>query len=168
MSDVLASLVVSFGEGANSDALVMLELDPEMNEEKTSFAPGDEIFFRLHHDTSVRLSKKPVATHGHIDEQGAGNRVIEQQLLWTDHEDTHELSYIPFAGLSWGEYGNQVTDMRKSGSRTAIIEGGVMPALTLVQYSADFLLFRLISPLVELAEDESYPITIVAYMEAAA
>ncbi len=166
MSEVVASLLVKFGSDAGSDALVILELDGDMNGEKTSFAPGDEIFFRLHHDSSVQLDKI-AATHGQITGQGTGPRSIEQYLLFGESDDTHDLSNIPLGSLSELWLGNQATGLRKSGSRTVSITGGVLPALGRITYSASFSLFRLLAPDVDLATDESYQLVIVAYMGAA-
>lgn len=164
MIEVVASTVVSFGSGSGSDALVVFELDEEMNDEETSFAPGDDIFLRLHHDSSVSLDKM-LATNGQIDNQGTGTRTIETQLLWQTVDDSHDLSYIPSGGLTAEYYGNEATGLKKSGDRQAVITGGTMPALSLISYSATFSLFRLIAPSMELESDESYPIMVVAYME---
>jgi len=164
MIEVAASTVVSFGSAGASGALVVFELDEAMNDGKTSFAPEDEVFLRLHHETSVQL-ERIAATHGQIDFQGAGYRSIEQQLLWEDAETEHELSYVPNGGLAAIYYGNEASSLKKSGDRMAVISGGVFPALSLVSYSSGFSLFRLITPKIVLAENEIYPISVVAYME---
>lgn len=165
MIEVAASTVVKFGSAAAAGALVVFELDDAMNDGKTSFAPGKDIFLRLHHDSSVRLSKDPLATHGQIDNQGTGYRSIEQQLLWEDSETEHDLSYVPVGLLDASYYGNEASNLAKSGDRTVTIGGGDLPALSLVSYSAEFFLFRLIAPEVELEENGSYPVVVVAYME---
>ena len=55
-----ATVVVQFGQGANSSALVVVELDGEVNrtadgEEQTQFFPGDRPVWLVHHDASVRI-----------------------------------------------------------------------------------------------------------------
>jgi len=57
---VAATVVVEFGHGVDSGALVVVELDEVLNldldgNEKTSFSPGDTPYFLVHHDSSVRI-----------------------------------------------------------------------------------------------------------------
>ena len=169
---VAASLVVTFGDGANAGDLVVMEFDKIMNvdaagEEKTQFSPGDEVFFIIHHASTLRVGSVK-ATSGMIVAQGRVTRAREQQLLWTAIDEEQELSCIPSSGLTAVWYGNVATGLKKSGLRTVTISGGVLPALSLVGYSASFAMYKLITPLVELGADESWPITIVAEMEAVA
>lgn len=166
MIEVAESLIVKFGGGADTAALVKLELDGELNEGKTSFAPLDIINFRLHHDTSVQLFKMG-ATDGQVVSQGSGSRAVREELLFAEADDSHELEYLPAAPVGHGWFGNEADGLKRSGQREIVICGGELPALALVEYDVEFSLFKLLAPDVELAEDESYPITIVAYMEAA-
>ena len=167
---VADSLKVSFGSSARAGhGLVKLELDAKMNvdsagKEVSSFAPGDNIYFRLHHDDTVQLARM-AATHGDIDAQGTGTRPIEEELLWVEEADEHELSYVPFGGVSGFWFGNEGTGLKKSDTRRVIVTGGVFPALGLVSYVADFLLYRLVAPDVELGPDDTWPVRIVGYME---
>lgn len=169
---VAASLVVTFGDGVDSNDLVVMEFDKIMNvdaagEEKTQFSPGDEVYFLIHHASILRIGSVK-ATSGMVVAQGRVTRAREQQLLWTAVEEEQELSCIPSTGLTAVWYGNAATGLKKNGLRTATISGGVLPALSLVSYSAGFSLYKIITPLVDLAEGESWPITIVAEMEAVA
>ena len=165
MIEVADSLVVKFGGGADASDLAKLELDDLLNEDKTSFAPGDTIYLRLHHDSSVQLNQL-LSTDGMVSSEGSGSRDIEEQLLFAEAEDSHELGYVVEGALAFGYYGRQATGLKRTGQRQVIITGGDLPSLALVQYTASFSLFKLLAPDVELEEDESYPITIVAYMEA--
>ncbi len=169
---VAASLVVTFGDGADSSDLVVMEFDKIMNvdavsEEKTQFAPGDEVFFLIHHASTLRIGSVK-ATAGMVVSQGRVTRAREQQLLWTAVDEEQELSCIPSSALTAVWYGNEATGFKKSGFRAVTISGGVLPALSLVSYSAVFAMYKIITPFVELAEGESWPITIVAEMEAVA
>lgn len=165
MIEVAESLIVKFGAGANTDGLVKLELDEKLNEGKTSFAPGDIINIRLQHDASLQLEKM-LATDGMILSQGVGSRDLEEQLLFVEASDTHDLGYLVSGGLSVDYFGRQAEGLRRVGNRLVTITGGDLPSLALVKYSAVFSLFKLLAPTVELADDESYPVTIVAYMGA--
>ena len=163
-------MTVSFGGGSASNALIKLELDDKMNvdssgEEISSFAPGDNIYFRLHHDTTVQLARM-ASTDGEVEAQGSGSRTITEELLWVYLDDEHELGYVPNnSGITSSHYGSEPSDIKKSGTKKMVISGGELPALSLVTYSANFSLYRLIAPDVDLAEDESWPVRIVAYME---
>lgn len=167
MSEVVASLLVKFGEDVSSSALVVLELDEEKNGDKARFAPGDTIHFRLHHDSTVQLGKMAV-THGMVVDQGGEERTLTAQLLWTELGDEHELAYIPVDSLAVGFFGNEATGLKRAGQRKVVISGGNMPAVCKVEYAAAFSLFKLLAPDVELGVDEIYPVVIVAYMEGAA
>lgn len=167
---IAASLVVTFGEGANDTDLVAMEFDKTMNidaagEEKSQFSPGDEVFFLIHHAPTLRIGRV-MATSGMTVAQGEVSYAREQQLLWVSAEEEQDLSYIAASGVTATWYGNEATGLKKSGIRTVTISGGVLPALSLVRHLAVFKLYKLITPLVELAENESWPITIVAEMEA--
>lgn len=168
---VVASLVVSFGDGADSSANVVIEPDAELNKdsegnERTTFYANDVFNFRIHHDPTVRIAEVK-ATHGMVQKGGEALRSIIQQSLFSILSDSHELSCIPSGGLSAKWYGNVAVGLKKSGARGVIISGGELPALCDVSYSAPFKLYRLHTPAVSLKEGESYPITIVAHMEAA-
>lgn len=164
MIEVADSLVVRFGSGADSSALVRLELDDVLNDGKTSFSPGDTINIRLHHDSSVQLGRM-LSTDGMMAWQGHGLRQISEQFLFAEPDDVHQLSCVPASSLSTGFYGREATGLLRSSSRDVVISGGDLPSLAAIDYQADFLLYRLLAPEMELSDDESYPIYIVAYME---
>lgn len=168
---IVASTVVNFGAGANSTDLVVLEFDELLNvdaagEQKTQFAPGDSIYFRIHHAPTLRVGAM-AATSGQVVVQGKVSRERSEQLLWETVSDSHELACIPAGGLDATWHGNSGSGLRKAVPRSALITGGVMPAVATVTYRAEFSLYKLLTPSVQLAEGESWPITIVAYMEAA-
>ncbi len=170
--EIAASTVVSFGSDADSSALVVFELDPVLNvdvdgNEITSFGPGDDVFMRLHHDSSVELARI-AATDGHVAGYGSGARDVEQLLSWVDVDAENDLDHIPLSAIAATFYGNEATGLRRIGKTDLVVSGGVFPALSLLQYTAEYQLFRLIAPVVELEDGETYPVEVVAYMEAAA
>ena len=168
---VAASLVVRFGEGADSTELVAMEFDAAMNldaagEEKREFSPGDPVFFLVHHAPTLRIGQVK-ASCGMVVAQGAVSREKEQQLLWTAAGEEQELSYVPASAVTPLWYGNVAAGLRKTGLRTMTVSGGLLPALSLVRHAVTFHLYKLLTPPVELGEGEEWPITIVAWMEEA-
>lgn len=167
---VVASIKVTFGEGAEgaSDSVVM-EFDDVLNvdsagEEITQWQPGDIIYFRIQHPPTVRLdSVKP--TDGQVVGQGAVPRERVDRQLWTDLDDKQELGCIPDGGLTPKWYGNECSGLRKSGDKSVLVSSGVLPAQCDVTYSAGFNLYKLITRFVELGQDETWPVTIVAHFE---
>ena len=59
---VQSTIVVEFGDGADSSGFVAMELDETLNLDsdgnvKTSFAPGNEVWFWLQHDETLRVGR---------------------------------------------------------------------------------------------------------------
>lgn len=167
---IVASTVVNFGAGADSTDFVLIEFDTELNvdaagEQKNQWSPGDAIWFVLQHAATLRVDRV-AATAGQVVNQGKVTRSRLQQLLWQAAGDNHDLEAIPASGLGARWYGNEATGLRKSGSRSAIVSGGIFPAIADVSYLSDVQLYKLLTPSVTLADGETWPITIVAYMEA--
>ena len=168
MSEVVASLVVRFGEGADTSALVAMELDDTMNiddagEVKSEFRPGDNIFFLIHHDSKLRIESVK-ATGGQIEAQGYVIRERSNELLWAGL-DEKQLSYLPSGDLVPEWYWREGTGLKRTGREASITDGG-LPVEALIKYDVSFHLYRLVTPVVELEPEEKKKITIVAELEA--
>lgn len=168
---IAATLIVRFGVGADSSALVVFEADDLLNvdaagQPRSQTSPGDIYNFRLQHDPVLRLGSMR-ATAGQVVTGSFGLRNIEQDLLFAEVHDRHDLSHIPNDGLSVRWFGNEAAGLRRTEMRTVRISGGTLPALGRVSYQAMMRLFNLRTPKVELAEGESWPIIIIATMERA-
>lgn len=165
---VAATVVVQFGDGADSSALVVVELDEVMNvdlngEEKTSFVPGDIPYLLVHHDATVRIGQVACSS-GMVSPVAMVSRERSQQLQWPDAADSQELPHLPAGVVSWKWYGNVPLITRDGRTLTA---SGAIPAIGEASYAIDCHQYRLIPPVLELAADESYPVLIVITMEAA-
>lgn len=169
---VVASLLIEFGSGADESALVKLEPDAVMNvdaagEEKTQFSPGDEFFFLLHFDPAKLRLGRMSATGGMIVPQGAVTRERSKEMLWDMLDDEHELDYLPASGLTAAWYWREGVGLKRTGQRTVVITGGELPVEGMISHQAGFTLYKLLTPVVELAENEQKKITITVTMEAA-
>lgn len=168
---IAASLVVKFGAGADSSALVIREFDEVMNvdaagNEKSSFSPGNEIFFRVLHEDSVRVDSVN-ASLGMIVPQG---EVIRDRIDAIDFDqlDKKELSVIPVAGSIvpvW--FNNELTGMKRIGKREVFFTAGTLPATADIKYKAKFSLYKLITPKFDLEPNATFRVLISIYMEAA-
>lgn len=168
---IAASLVVRFGAGADSSALVKMEWDDKLNVDAagkvvSNVYPGDSRFLFIHHDASKLRIGRVLATHGQIVRQTGITRARKQQLLFAEATDSHELDYIPTGSPAARWFGNTAAGLKRA-DRLMSITGGQLPALAELSYTIAAQGFKLITPVVEVAEGESYPITIVAWMEAA-
>ncbi|MBV5328486.1 MAG: hypothetical protein JZU65_12775 [Chlorobium sp.] len=167
---VAATVVVEFGTGADSSALVVIELDETMNldgdgEEKTSFSPGDQPYFLVHHDTSVRIGSVKCSS-GMVTGGNSVPRERSQQVQFAAAEEAQELSHIPSGGIGWTWYGNAPAITQTGKSLVAATEDS-LPAIGEAKYTMEARQYHLIPPVITLADDETWPVLIVVYMEAA-
>lgn len=166
---VAATIVVEFGQGVDSGALVLVELDETMNldsdgQAKTSFIPGDTPYFLVHHDPSVRIGRVACSA-GMVTGGATVSRDRSQQLQWPNTEDSQELPHIPRGPVAWQWWGN-VPAITRDG-RTLKASGIWIPAIGQASYAITARQFRLIPPALALGEGETFPILIVITMEAA-
>jgi len=167
-----ATLVVRFGEGADSNAFVVAEFDELLNvsaagESKSSWLPGDSIYFWVQHDPALRIASiLPTGAAGDIVAYGPTRRSREQELSWPDTDTTVELSHIPASTplLAW--YGAPGTGLQLD-NRTVRITGGA-PCTCDAIITIDVHLYRFIPPPLDLptAEDK-YRTILYITMEAA-
>lgn len=168
MSTVAATMVVEFGQGADSSALVVVELDDTRNldaagDVKTSFAPGDLVYFRVHHDQALRIGSV-VPTDGSVTALGRAvfPNAIEAQLFAT--AEAVSITHRPAGGVSATWYGRSA-GLSVAGEK---LTADNVPCIGRIEYSFEGALYRLQAPNPTLAADETYPVAIVITMEAAA
>ena len=169
MSDVLATIVVEFGEGVDSTALVVVELDDAVNRDSegkptSSFHPGDEPGFVVHYDPAALRIDRVKCSSGMVIDNGPVSRVRKQQVQFVVPGKPVSLPHIPASGVSVDWYGNAPTISQAGRQLTA---SGILPAIGQANYSINCHAYRLAPPPMSLAENESYPVLIVVYMEAA-
>lgn len=161
---VQATLVIEFGEGADSGALVVVELDSELNNQQTQFAPGTEVWWWLHHDSSLRLGSV-ICSAGTTIESGTATRTRTEDLTFTDQERTAQLSCVPSSPPTFSWFGNQGAGVTVNG-RNVSVTGG-LPCTGAAAYPIQVRLFRYIPPPMTLGPDETFRVVIVVTMEAA-
>jgi hypothetical protein len=175
---IKASLVIDRDDGA--DGLVSMELDETLNFDSegepgnTSFGPDTkEIFFIIHHDATVKIQwVRPTdgSTRQTSDKvEDTSRERFDDQVLWVNDDDEHELAYVPSTDPEPLWYGNEAVGLKKKPNsvRTMIITSTPKPSLCKLAYEAKFTSFVLNVPTdIDLTEydGETYHITIVAHM----
>lgn len=164
-----ATIVIQFGESADSSAFVAMELDETINLDstgnaKSEFEPGDEVWFWLQHDASLVVASIE-STSGMVVDCGMARRERTQELTFIGEEGA-SLSYIPAVSPTYTWYGNVGSGLALDG-RTVSVAGN-LPCTCDAVIPIDVHLYRFIPPALELAEDASYRVVVVVTMEAAA
>jgi len=165
---VQSTIVVEFGDGADSSGFVALELDETLNLDsvgnvKTSFDQGDEVWFWLQHDDTLRVDSV-AATSGMVVACGMARRSRAQELTFTG-DGSQTLSHIPAVNPSYLWYGNVGTGMSRDG-RTVMVTGN-LPCTCDATIPIDVHLYRFVPPPLELVDEATYRVVIVITMEAA-
>jgi len=165
---VQSTIVVEFGDGADSSGFVALELDETINLDsdgnvKTSFDPGDEVWFWLQHADTLRVGSV-AATSGMVVACGIARRSREQELTFAG-DGSQTLSHIPARNPEYTWYGNVGSGMSRDG-RTLTVAGNI-PCTCDAVIPIDVHLYRFIPPPLELADEATYRVVIVVTMEAA-
>ena len=150
---------------------MVVELDGENNldaegNEKTSFNPGDEPQFLVHFDPAQLRIDRVRSSSGMCVSLGEVARLRDQQVSFTNADDTQELSYIPAGGVVWSWYGNSPAiqvDYRK----LTVVSAGAVPAIGKAVYGIKAQSYKLIPPPLDLSDDQTWPILVVITMEAA-
>lgn len=169
MSNVGATIVVQFGQGADSSAFVALELDETLNLDSTGepvseFVPGDEVWFWVQHDASLRIGSV-ACTSGMAVDCGMVRRERRQELTFAGADSDESLSHLPATAPTLTWYGNDGSPLAIDG-RT-VRAGGANPSTCDAVLAIDVNLYRYIPPPLQLADGESWRSVVVVTMEAA-
>lgn len=172
------TIVVAFGEGADSSALVVVELDDQKNLDadgnvKTQFNPGDRPSFIVHYDKSVLRLDRVLCSSGMVTGGNEELRDKDQQMSFANDQG-QDLPHIPAGPVGWEWYGNS-PPVGLDGRRVTVLDrlsqatiGAAIPAIGNVTYKILADVYTLIPPPLTLAEDENWPVLVVVYMEPAA
>ena len=169
MSEVVSTLVVSFGEDAvTASGSIVAEWDDTMNldargEVKSQYLPGDEAYLLVHHDATVTI-KAVKATAGAIASLGAAQLQRTAELGWGDAADGQTLNYLPAGAPALRWFGNVGSGMEVAG-KAIRMTGGQFPCLAEVSFPVAFTRYRLQTPAVALAKDEEFPIRVYIYYQ---
>ena len=166
-TDVMATVVVEFGDGADSGALVVVELDDMVNldrdgKPKTRFFPGDEPGFIVHYDQAALRIGRVSASSGQVVDVGAVTRARTAQVNFPVPGERQELPHIPAGQISWRWYGNAPAIGQDGRS---IVPSGDLPAIGDADYTISCRAYRLIPPPLDLSGDETWPVLVVVTME---
>ncbi len=166
--NVVDTLIVNFGEAvATASGSIIAEWDDSLNldaggEVKTQFVPGDEIFLLVHHDADVSIvDVKPTA--GSLSNLGNIQLQRIQEIGWGNIDDEQQLTYNPTGNLAFAWKGRVGLAPVKNGK--AVTLGSSFPCLALVSYGVDFTRYRLQTPIMTLAKDETFPLRVYIYYQ---
>lgn len=168
MSDVLASIVVHFDGNSSTDYTINHDLDDVENNDVTTFAVGQDIYFLIQHSNNVYIeSVKP--TNGQCFQIGrvSRDRTDEISFSLADPDNKPSVSYIPSGSPKstiW--FGNQGGPVKLDQlALTANVSSGKFPCLGRVTYASAFYLYRLTPGVIEFPEGEdNYTIEIHIYI----
>lgn len=168
---VAATIVATFG-AESSAGFCVVELDDILNvdsagEAKSSFLPGDSVYFWVQHDSTLMIDRV-AATHpdATIVDCGRVSRRKTQELLFVS-EEAIELSHIPtgMPTLSW--CGRVGTGVQRDGRKLSV--AGNTPCVCDAAYSCEVRLFCLVPPPgLAVAPGETLRIHVVIYLSDAA
>lgn len=156
------------GQGADSDSTPHTACipDPVLNrevvdgveQEKTSFAPGDLYYFLVQYDPTLAIAQI-TSSSGSVAQYGAVTRQHEQTIELPTADDPVGLSYTPSASPSVRWYGNAPALSRDG--RDLSWSSGPLPAIGVATYQSVWTSCRLTPPSMTLAEGEDWPVLIV-------
>jgi hypothetical protein len=170
---VEASIVVEFADDVSEESQnVSIELDDTHannldadGEAKSSFLPTDSPVFLIHHDADVRVTGVKCTDSSVVQLDSNVDRIRVESQLFPLLASKVTLPYFNVNSISTTWYGNEaslsVDDSKVSSS------SGDFPCYGDISFSVRFNeQWQLNAPNMSLAEDETYTIYVVIYMEA--
>jgi hypothetical protein len=130
---------------------------------KSQFVPGDQVFFLMHYDHSRLRITDIKATSGQVVVQGEVSRSTTDEVLFTAAGELLQLSHIPVGGVSASWFGRSAAISRDGRN----VSANAAPCLGNVSYVYQATSCRFVPPPMTLSDDDSYPVAIVVYVEAA-
>jgi len=167
MTTVVGTLVVGFGKDAETaSGSIIAEWDDSKNldaegEVKRDFVPGDVAWLLIHHDSTATINAVKT-TSGSI--AGEGEVILDrtEEMGWAEAGEEQGLRYLPAGDLAFDWYGN-------AGSGEVVADkevkqtGGQFPCMADVSYPVLFRRYRLQTPVMDLAEEETFPLRVYIY-----
>jgi hypothetical protein len=163
-----ATIIASFGEEAAAENYhVVIELDDQLNKDsdgdvKTTFNPGNEVYFLVQHDSRVRINSIK-SSKGQVQALGSVTRTRTKNILFAEAGEEQQFGYLGSSSVEW--LGNTAGIVDYDGINLRAV-GGNFPAMGRVSKSTTFSSYKLVADVPTLSEDEDYPIGVVVYMEA--
>ena len=163
------TFVVDFGGGTTAEPGVIVELEPSLNldvegKEKTNFAPGDEVYFTVHHPAHLRVAS--IATTSgdvHYIREDLFQR-SQDGIFFISADDTKDLQHLPASGLEFFWFG-RVGQLSMNGRSVTAVNA---PCIGDVSYKILARLYRYVPPPEMLMNaDDRYLSGVVITMEGA-
>ncbi len=152
---VTASIVVQFGE--RSDAVLVAELDQDKNGGKTSFAPGDAVWFRVYADTGYSVHQ----SSGNTAQSGGGTSDETEQLVFAFEDTARVAKPIKALGAAtW--YGASPGSVTKLGTNQVRIPKNDKPYVGKLEYKADYDSWKLTPPTIPAGQEYAIVVVVVA------
>lgn len=170
MAKVLHKIVFA-GAGADSSLHTACIPDPDLNrevvdgveQEKTSFQPGDLYHFLVQHDPALSIAGI-ASSSGTVAQFGQVLRTHDQAIELPTADAVLTLEYTPSAAPVFRWYGNAPT-LSRSG-RDLSWASGPLPAIGVARYQSAWTSCRLTPPNgMTLAEGAEWPVLIVISLE---
>jgi hypothetical protein len=130
---------------------------------KSQFNPGDQVFLLLHYDHARLRVSDIKATAGQVYTQGEVSRPATDEVLFVTAGEPQQLSHNPAGTLAVSWYGRSAI-LSRAGRN---VSANAAPCLGNVSYSYQATSCKYIPPPMTLGDDDSYPVAIVVYVEAA-
>lgn len=161
-----ATIVVRFGDQASDDAFAVVELDDTRNldsegDVKTTFLPGDEVFFRVHlYEADIQRITK---TSGVVTDYGDDTFDVEDSIQFIELDSEETLNYYPIGNVSYDWYKNNDGIIQKSGRKLTNKFDG--PCIGEMTYKFSARVFKYTPPSLNLDPGEEFKALIVIYVE---
>lgn len=176
MAKTTQKLVFITENGAESGLHMAAVMDETLNVEtvdgketvKTTWYPGDSIYFLVQVDpglriADVRASWGNVQLMGTVRRQHTDDVTVIEPPAEDKAEASSELSYIPAGQVTLRWYGNAPT-LRQDG-RSLYYTDGALPAVGRADYQSTWQSYRLVPRPLELEGDAEWPGVIAIYVE---
>lgn len=104
------TFVVAFGEGADTGSNVVVELEPSLNLDsdgnvKSSFSPGDEVYFTIHYPPNLRVGDVSTTSGGALFISRGEFRREQGGVLFVTPDDDVMLQHTPSSPLTFFWFG---------------------------------------------------------------
>ena len=100
MADKTVTAIASFGGSSGVSGSIIAEIDGEMHldkdgNERSSFLPGESVYFYLHYDSNVRIIRVRSTDGGDVQRIGSIIRQKTQQITFEHPAHLVDLQYQP-------------------------------------------------------------------------
>jgi hypothetical protein len=163
MSDKTVTGIARFGESSAASGSIVAEIDGAMHldadgREKSSFLPGEAVFFLLHHDANVKIVRVRSTDDGDVQLIGKVTRSKSQEITFEHPAHLVDLSYRP-GGQPTAKWYGRGSNLYLSGKS---LQADLAPCLGDISYPivATQYLHRPTSAIV-LQPGEEFPVDII-------